>query len=236
MTINGWLQILVYGLVLLAVTKPLGVYMHRVFESPERPLPRVFGPLERWSLRLCGVDAAKEQTWKEYTLALLLFSLVGLLVTYLILRVQHLLPFNPQAFGAVAPDLAFNTAVSFTTNTNWQAYGGESTMSYFSQMAALAWHNFISAAAGLGVALALARGLTRRANKGGEAPRTLGNFWADLIRSINYVFLPICVVAALALVSQGVIQTLQPYQTEADGSLHRPGDQKGRQRSGDQGR
>ncbi|MEW6660755.1 MAG: potassium-transporting ATPase subunit KdpA [Thermodesulfobacteriota bacterium] len=213
MTFNGWLQILIYSATILTVTKPLGVYLHRVFEGPARPLPRVFGPLERWSFRLCGVEPEAEQTWKEFALALLLFSLVGLLVTYLILRVQHLLPFNPQAFGAVAPDLAFNTAVSFTTNTNWQAYGGESTMSYLSQMAALAWHNFISAGAGLGVALALARGLTRRAAKGGEAPRTLGNFWADLIRSINYVFLPICVVAALALVSQGVIQTLQPYET-----------------------
>jgi K+-transporting ATPase ATPase A chain len=213
MTSNGWLQILVYSAVILAVTKPLGVYLYRVFESPERPLPRVFGTLERWSFRLCGVDPDQEQTWKEYTLALLLFSLVGLLVSYAIMRLQHLLPFNPQDFGPVAPDLAFNTAASFTTNTNWQAYGGESTMSYFSQMAALAWHNFISAAAGLGVALALARGLTRRAAPGGEPPRTVGNFWVDLIRSINYVFLPICLAAALALVSQGVIQNLKPYQT-----------------------
>ncbi len=213
MTINGWLQISIFFLVILALTKPLGTYLYRVFESPEKPLPRVFGPLERWSFRLCGVDPEAEQTWKEYTLALLLFSLVGLLVTYAILRLQHFLPFNPQALGPVPPDLAFNTAASFTTNTNWQAYGGESTMSYFSQMAALAWHNFISAAAGLGVALALARGITRRAAKGGEAPRTLGNFWADLIRSINYVFLPICVAAALVLVSQGVIQNLKPYET-----------------------
>jgi K+-transporting ATPase ATPase A chain len=213
MTSNGWLQILVYSAVILAVTKPLGVYLYRVFESPERPLPRVFGTLERWSFRLCGVDPDQEQTWKEYTLALLLFSLVGLLVSYAIMRLQHLLPFNPQDFGPVAPDLAFNTAASFTTNTNWQAYGGESTMSYLSQMAALAWHNFISAAAGIGVALALARGLTRRAAPGGEPPRTVGNFWVDLIRSINYVFLPICLAAALALVSQGVIQNLKPYQT-----------------------
>ena len=213
MTINGWLQISIFFLVILALTKPLGTYLYRVFESPEKPLPRVFGPMERWSFRLCGVDPEAEQTWKEYTLALLLFSLVGLLVTYAILRLQHFLPFNPQALGPVPPDLAFNTAASFTTNTNWQAYSGESTMSYFSQMAALAWHNFISAAAGLGVALALARGITRRAAKGGEAPRTLGNFWADLIRSINYVFLPICVAAALVLVSQGVIQNLKPYET-----------------------
>ncbi|RJR42176.1 MAG: potassium-transporting ATPase subunit KdpA [Deltaproteobacteria bacterium] len=211
MTSNGWLQILVYGLLILAVTKPLGVYLHRVFESPERPLPRVFGPLERWSFRLCGVDPDEEQNWKEYALALLLFSLVGVAVSYLIMRAQHFLPLNPQGLGPVAPDLAFNTAVSFTTNTNWQAYGGESTMSYFSQMAALAWHNFISAAAGLGVALALARGLTRRAASGGEAPRTVGNFWGDLLRSINYVFLPVCLVSALVLVSQGVVQTFSPY-------------------------
>jgi K+-transporting ATPase ATPase A chain len=211
MTINGWLQIAVYGLLVLALTRPLGVYLYRVFESPHRPLPRVFGPLERLSFRLCGVDPEAEQTWKEYALALLLFSLVGVAVSYAILRCQHFLPLNPQNFGAVPPDLAFNTAVSFTTNTNWQAYGGESTMSYFSQMAALAWHNFISAAAGLGVALALGRGLTRRGAPGAEAPGTVGNFWADVIRCLNYVFLPGCVVAALALVSQGVIQTLSPY-------------------------
>jgi K+-transporting ATPase ATPase A chain len=213
MTINGWLQIAVYGLIMLALTKPLGVYLYRVFESPSRPLPRVFGPLERWSLRLCGVEAEREQTWTGYALALLVFSLVGLLVTYAILRLQHLLPFNPQGLGPVAPDLAFNTAVSFTTNTNWQAYSGETTMSYLSQMAALAWHNFISAAAGMAVALALARGLTRRAPGGGEAPRTLGNFWADLLRGIVYVLLPLSLVGALALVTQGVIQTLKPYQT-----------------------
>jgi K+-transporting ATPase ATPase A chain len=159
------------------------------------------------------VNPEAEQTWIEYALSVLLFSLVSLVVTYAILRLQQVLPFNPQALDSVPPDLAFNTAVSFTTNTNWQAYGGESTMSYFSQMAGLAWHNFLSAAVGLGVALALARGITRRAAPGQEAPRTLGNFWADLIRAINYVFLPICVVGALALVSQGVIQTLKPYET-----------------------
>lgn len=213
MTAKGWLQIAVYGLVVLAITKPLGIYLYRVFEGASRPWPRVFGPLERWSLRLCGVDVKQEQTWKEYALALLLFSLVGLLVSYLIMRVQQWLPLNPQGLGPVGPDLAFNTAVSFTTNTNWQAYSGESTMSYFSQMAALAWHNFTSAAAGLGVALVLARGLTRRATGVAETARTLGNFWVDLIRNINYIFLSFCLVAALILVSQGVIQTLKPYQT-----------------------
>jgi potassium-transporting ATPase potassium-binding subunit len=211
MTIQGWLQILIYGLAILALTKPLGVYLFRVLEGPHRPLPRVFGPLERWSFRLCGLDPGQEQTWKEYALGLLLFSLAGVLVSYAILRLQHFLPLNPQGLGPVDPDLAFNTAVSFTTNTNWQAYSGETTMSYFSQMAALAWQNFVSAAAGLGVALALARGLTRRAVGGGPAPQTIGNFWTDLIRSILYVFLPICLVVALVLVSQGVIQTLSPY-------------------------
>jgi K+-transporting ATPase ATPase A chain len=212
-TASGWLQIIFFSLMILALTRPLGVYLHRVFEGPQRPWPRVFGPLERWSFRACGVDPAAEQTWKEYAVSLLLFSLVGLLVSYAILRLQHLLPLNPQGLGPVAPDLAFNTAVSFTTNTNWQAYGGESTMSYFSQMAALAWHNFTSAACGIALALVLARGITRRAPAGKEAPRTLGNFWADLLRGINYVLLPISAVAALALVSQGVVQTLRPYAT-----------------------
>jgi len=211
MTWNGWLQIAIYGLTVLALTKPLGVYLYRVFEGPDRPLGLVFGPLERWSFRWCGVEAKQEQTWKEYALALLFFSMAGVLVTYAILRVQHLLPLNPQSLGPVAPDLAFNTAVSFMTNTNWQAYSGETTMSYFSQMAGLAWHNFISAAAGMAAALALARGLTRRASEGGEPPRTIGNFWADLLRCLIYVLLPVCLVVALVLVSQGVIQTFSPY-------------------------
>ncbi|MHB8068151.1 MAG: potassium-transporting ATPase subunit KdpA [Desulfobaccales bacterium] len=213
MTSNGWLQISMFFLVILAFTKPLGVYLYRVFEGPDRPLPRIFGPLERLSFRLCGVDQDAEQTWKEYALALLLFSLVGALATYAILRLQQVLPFNPQGMGPVSPDLAFNTAISFMTNTNWQSYSGESTMSYFSQMAALAWHNFTSAASGIALALALARGITRRAAAGKEAPRTLGNFWADLIRGINYILLPLSLVAALVLVSQGVIQTLKPYET-----------------------
>ncbi|HEX9507047.1 MAG TPA: potassium-transporting ATPase subunit KdpA, partial [Myxococcales bacterium] len=159
--------------------------------------------------RLCGVDPSKEQTWTGYSLALLLFSAIGLLVTYLIQRLQHLLPLNPQGFAAVGPDLAFNTAASFTTNTNWQSYSGESTMSYLTQMLGLAWHNFTSAAAGIGVALAIARGLTRRA--GPEGAKTLGNFWVDLIRSILYVLLPVSIVGALFVVSQGVIQNLSAY-------------------------
>jgi len=208
-TAIGWLQILVFFAAIVAVTKPLGVYMFRVFEGDRQPLPRSFGRLERLCCRLAGVDPGKEQTWKQYAFALLVFSAVGLVVTYLIQRLQHVLPFNPQHFGAVEPTSAFNTAASFTTNTNWQGYSGEATMSYLTQMAGLAWHNFTSAAAGIGVALALGRGLTRRA--GPEGPKTLGNFWVDLIRGIVYVFLPLSIVFGLVLVWQGVIQNLAPY-------------------------
>ena len=209
MTAVGWIQIVVFFLVILALTKPLGAFMFRVFEGEAQPLPRVFGPVERFLLRLCGVNGKKEQTWREYAVALLLFSAFGMLVTYAIQRLQQVLPFNPQGLAAVGPDLSFNTAASFTTNTNWQAYTGESTMSYLTQMAGLAWHNFTSAAAGIGVALALARGLTRHVSAGGQ--KTLGNFWVDVIRAIVYVLLPISVVVALVLVSQGVIQNLSPY-------------------------
>jgi K+-transporting ATPase ATPase A chain len=210
MTLAGWSQILAFALVILAVTKPLGNYLFRVFESEHQPLPRVLGPLERGLCRLCGVDPRAEQTWREYALALILFSAAGLLVTYAILRLQHLLPLNPQGLAAVGPELAFNTSASFTTNTNWQSYAGESTMSYLAQMAGLAWHNFTSAAAGIGVALALARGLTRRPAT--DQPRTLGNFWVDVIRSLVYVLLPISIVGALVLVSQGVIQSFSAYR------------------------
>ncbi len=210
MTANGWLQIGLFALVIFALTKPLGLYVFRVFEGERRPLPRVFGPVERALYRLSGVDPTKEQDWKGYTISMLVFSALGLLVTYGIERLQHVLPLNPQHLGAVAPDLAFNTAVSFTTNTNWQNYGGESTMSYLTQMAGLAWHNFTSAAVGIGVALALARGLTRHPGPGG--PKTLGSFWVDLIRSIVYVLLPISIVGTVLLVALGVPQTLSAYR------------------------
>src|SRR5438105_3732487 len=210
MTVAGWLQIAVFLLLIAALAKPLGVYLHRVFEGVRQPLPKLLGPIERFLCRLCGVDPSKEQTWLQYTLALLVFSLLGLVVTYAIERLQGALPLNPQKFAAVPPDLAFNTAASFTTNTNWQAYSGESTMSYLTQMAGLAWHNFTSAAAGIGVALALARGLTRRG--GPDAPRTLGNFWVDLVRATLYVLLPLSFVAALLLVWQGVIQDFSAYR------------------------
>jgi potassium-transporting ATPase potassium-binding subunit len=158
MTLNGWVQILLFAALIVALTKPLGLYLFRVFEGEQPPLPRIFGPLERLLYKLGGVAPTREQTWVEYALSLLVFSLLGVLVTFLLLRLQGVLPLNPQGLPGVESALAFNTAVSFTTNTNWQAYVGETTMSYLSQMAALAWHNFTSAA-GMGVALALARGL-----------------------------------------------------------------------------
>ncbi|OJH41493.1 potassium-transporting ATPase subunit KdpA [Cystobacter ferrugineus] len=208
MTLLGWSQILLLLALVLALTRPVGAYLFRVFEGPVQPLPRVLGPVERLLLRLCGASPAREQTWGQYTLALLAFSLVGMLATYAVLRLQHVLPLNPQGLPAVGPELAFNTAASFTTNTNWQSYAGESTLSYLSQMLGLATHNFTSAAAGLGVALALARGFTRR--PGPEGSKTLGNFWVDLVRGLLYVFLPLCLVYALFLVAEGVPQTFAP--------------------------
>ncbi|HET6438276.1 MAG TPA: potassium-transporting ATPase subunit KdpA [Anaeromyxobacter sp.] len=210
MTANGWLQIGLYALVILAITRPMGQYMFRVFEGARQPWPRLFGPVERFLYRLSGVDPKKEQSWRQYSAAMLLFSMVTMAVTYGIERLQPFLPFNPQHLGAVEPALAFNTAASFTTNTNWQNYGGESTMSYLSQMAGLAWHNFISAAVGMGIALALARGLTRR--RGPEAPKTLGNFWVDLIRALLYVLLPVSVLVGLAFVAMGMPETLAAYR------------------------
>ena len=209
MTANGWLQILVYFGVILAITKPLGLYLHRVFEGPNRPLARVLGPVERLLLRLCGVRGDESQSWKVYALHLLVFSAMGVVVTYLFQRLQHLLPFNPQHLAAVSTHSSFNTAASFTTNTNWQGYGGESTMSYLTQMAGLAWHNFVSAGAGIGVALVLARGLTRR---GGDAAGDgVGHFVVDLVRSLVYVLLPLSVLFGLVLAANGVIQNVSPY-------------------------
>jgi potassium-transporting ATPase potassium-binding subunit len=209
MTVNGWIQILLYMAIIFAITKPLGSYMYRVFEGDRQPLPRLFGTIERLLYKLCGVDPKQHQDWKQYTLAMLVFSAITLLVTYGIERLQHVLPLNPQNFPPVAPDLAFNTAASFTTNTNWQAYTGESTMSYLTQMAGLAWHNFMSAAIGIGIALALARGITYRLQA--SAAKTLGNFWVDLVRATVYVLLPISIPVALLLVSQGVIQNFSSY-------------------------
>lgn len=210
MTVSGWLQILAFFAVVTSLAPPLGGFLHRVLEGRRHALSRPLGWLERLVLRLAGVDG-REQAWQDYAASLLVFSGASMLVTYAIQRLQHLLPLNPQGLGPVEAGLAFNTAASFTTNTNWQGYAGESTMSYLSQMTGLAWHNFVSAAAGIAVAMALARGLTRRGD--GRGPGTVGNFWVDLARATVHVLLPISFVAALFLVSQGVIQNLAPYAT-----------------------
>src|SRR3954468_10735068 len=209
MTLNGWFQIGVFLLAILAVTAPLGRYMARVFRR-ERTWPDpALRPLKRQIYRSPGVEETREMRWTEYAVAVLLFSVVSMLVLYVMQRVQQWLPWNPQGFGAVAPDLAFNTAASFTTNTNWQAYSGESTMSYFTQMAGLAYHNFVSAAAGIAVAVAFIRGVAQKEKD------TIGNFWVDLVRGLLWVLLPICLVGALVLGSQGVVQNLRPYDTAA---------------------
>src|ERR1700681_3171121 len=203
---SGWLQFALYFVALALITKPMGLYLLQVLDANGRIwLDPVLRPLERLTYRLMGVDSSKEHDWKQYTLAMLLFSLVGCLFTYAILRLQNLLPLNPQGLGPVNADLAFNTAVSFTTNTNWQSYGGESTMSYFSQMVALAFHNFASAATGIAIAAALVRAIAR------HSANTLGNFWVDLVRVTYYLLLPICLVFAVFLVSQGMIQNFKPY-------------------------
>jgi potassium-transporting ATPase potassium-binding subunit len=208
MTANGWLQILFFLLITLLVTKPLGVFMTRVFNRERTFMDPVLRPLERLLYRLTGVDENSEMRWTEYAASMLLFSLVSMVVLYLMQRLQGYLPFNPQKFGAVTPaHLAFNTAASFTTNTNWQAYSGESTMSYFTQMAGLAYHNFVSAAVGIALAIAFIRGIARRQRD------TIGNFWVDLVRCSLWVLLPTCILGALLLVSQGVVQNLRPYDT-----------------------
>ena len=207
MTVNGWLQIIVYLAVILAVTKPVGVFMARVFNRERTFLDPVLRPVERLLYRLTLVDEEHEMRWTEYAFAMLLFSGVSMLVLYLIERTQQFLPLNPQKFAAVAPDLAFNTAASFTTNTNWQNYGGEATMSYLTQMAGLAYHNFASAAVGIALAIAFIRGISRREKE------TIGNFWVDLTRTTLWVLLPACIVYALVLVSQGVVQNFRPYDT-----------------------
>src|SRR5580698_9250729 len=201
MNAHQWVELAIYIAALVLTTKPLGLYLNRVLDANGRTwLDPVLRPLERFTYRVLCVDAAKEHGWKQYTFAMLIFSLVSCLFTYAILRLQQFLPLNPQKFGALSPHLAFNTAVSFTTNTNWQSYGGESTMSYLSQMVALAIHNFFSAAVGIAVAAALVRGIAR------QSARTVGNFWVDTVRVTYYLLVPICLVFALLLVSQGMIQ------------------------------
>ena len=218
MTANGLLQILVFFLAILALTKPLGAFMARVFTGERTWLHGALRPLEVSIYKLCGIKEDEEQRWTGYAASLLMFSLVSLLLTYLIQRIQGWLPFNPQGFGtahaaqgatAMTPDLAFNTAVSFTTNTNWQAYTPETTMSYFTNMVGLATHNFFSAAAGMAIAIALVRGFARHSSE------KIGNFWVDMTRATVYVLLPLSVVIALLFVSQGVIQNFSPYTKAA---------------------
>ncbi|MGC1434571.1 MAG: potassium-transporting ATPase subunit KdpA [Terriglobales bacterium] len=207
MTVSGWIQILLFLMLIFAVTKPLGVFMTRVFNRERTFLDPLARPVERLLYRVTGVDENHDMRWTEYAVSMLMFSGVSMLLLYLIERVQQWLPWNPQKFGAVAQDLAFNTAASFTTNTNWQNYGGESTMSYLTQMAGLAYHNFASAAVGIALAIAFVRGIARREKE------TIGNFWVDMTRATLWLLLPMCIVYAPALVSQGVVQNLKPYDT-----------------------
>ncbi|MBZ9891346.1 potassium-transporting ATPase subunit KdpA [Mesorhizobium sp. BR1-1-3] len=205
MTLNGWIQILVYCGIVILLVKPLGGYMHRVFDGDRTLLSPLFGPLERGLYRVCGTSEREEQHWTTYAVALLLFNLAGFLVLYALQRLQGSLPYNPAGMTAVEPGLAFNTAASFMTNTNWQNYGGESTMSYLVQMAGLTVQNFVSAATGIAIAIALIRGFARASGK------SIGNFWVDMTRSTLYLLLPFCVVLTLAYVWLGMPQTLGAY-------------------------
>jgi potassium-transporting ATPase potassium-binding subunit len=210
MQASGWLQLAFYVVVLALITKPMGLYLLRVLDTNGKTwLDPVLRTLERGTYRVMAVDPNKEHDWKQYTLAMLLFSLVGCLFTYAILRLQYFLPLNPQKLAGVSSDLSFNTSVSFTTNTNWQNYVGESTMSYLSQMVGLTFHNFVSAATGIAIAAALVRGIAR------HSAQTLGNFWVDLVRVTYYLLLPICLLFAVFLVSQGMIDNFKPYTKAA---------------------
>src|ERR1700685_4178316 len=208
MTFNGWLQIAVYCVLLVLLAKPLGGYMTRVFNGDRTWLSPVLGPLERFLYRISGVDETQEQHWVAYAIAMLAFSFAGFATLYGLQRLQSGLPVNPQDMTAVSPDLSFNTSVSFVTNTNWQSYVPEQTMSYLTQMAGLTVHNFVSAATGIALAIALVRGFARR------SVQTLGNFWVDLTRCVLYILLPIAIVVALIFVWQGMPQNLGAY-TEA---------------------
>jgi K+-transporting ATPase ATPase A chain len=202
----GWIQLALFVGLLLVLTKPIGIYLTMVLDIEGKTfLDPVMRPVERLLYSLLGIDPKKEQDWKQYTFSLIAFSLVGALFTYSVLRLQHLLPLNPQGLGPVTDQLAFNTAISFTTNTNWQSYAGESTMSYLSQMVGLTFHNFTSAATGIAIAAALVRGIARNSS------RTIGIFWTDLIRVTLYLLLPICLIYSVFLVSQGMIQNFNPY-------------------------
>jgi K+-transporting ATPase ATPase A chain len=206
MTENGFFQIVIYLAIVISLVKPLGWYMARVYEGKSCGLDRIFKSIEFGIFRLCGIYPDQEMEWKQYAMAMLLFNLIGIFIVYLIQRLQMFLPINPQHFSAIVPDLSFNTAVSFVTNTNWQAYGGENTLSYFSQMIGLTVQNFVSAASGMSVLIALIRGIKRCETT------TLGNFWVDTVRGVLYILLPLSIILALALISQGVIQNFHSYQ------------------------
>ncbi|HEX3124040.1 MAG TPA: potassium-transporting ATPase subunit KdpA, partial [Rhodanobacteraceae bacterium] len=207
MTANDYLQLVLYLAALLLLVKPLGAYMAQIFSDEPNRVTRIGAPVERALYRVCGIHADEDMSWTRYALVMLAFNVAGLLCVYLLQRVQQYLPLNPQDFPAVSPDSAMNTAISFATNTNWQGYGGESTMSYLTQMLGLAVQNFLSAATGIAVLIALIRGFVRRSASG------IGNFWVDVTRSTLYILLPLSFVLALILVAQGVPQNFKPYET-----------------------
>jgi K+-transporting ATPase ATPase A chain len=207
MNIYSWIQIIFYLVVLLALAKPLGAFMAKVYQGERTFLDPVLGPVEQLIYRLSGVKADEDMNWKTYAIAVMLFNVLGLLAVYALQRLQAFLPLNPQGLGAVTPDSSWNTATSFATNTNWQGYGGEVTMSYLSQMLGLTVQNFVSAATGMAVLIALIRGIVRHTAKG------IGNFWVDLTRTTLYILLPLAFIVALAIASQGVVQTFSPYKT-----------------------
>src|SRR5689334_319766 len=220
MNLSSWFQLIFYMVVLLALAKPLGSFMAKIYQGEHTFLDPVLGPLERLVYRVSGVKPEEDMNWKTYAIAVMVFNVLGLLVVYLLQRLQGVLPLNPQGLGAVTPDSSWNTATSFATNTNWQGYGGEVTMSYLSQMLGLTVQNFVSAATGMAVLIALIRGIARaplssphfqNSKIGGQ--RGVGNFWVDLTRTTLYILLPLSMVVALAIASQGVAQTFSPYKT-----------------------
>jgi K+-transporting ATPase ATPase A chain len=207
MTLNGWIQILIFCGIVILLVKPLGAYMTRVFNGERTLLSPLFAPVERGLYRLSGTSEKEEQHWTSYVFAMLLFNLAGFAILYALQRFQGFLPFNPAGMTAVGPELSFNTATSFVSNTNWQNYGGESTMSYLVQMAGLTVQNFASAATGMAIAVALIRGFARASGK------SIGNFWVDMTRATLYILLPLCIVLTIAYVYLGVPQTLGAYVT-----------------------
>ncbi len=207
MTLNGWLQIILYLIILVLLVKPLGLYMAKVYQGERTILSPVIRPLEHLAYRVAKVNSTDEMDWKNYSISVLLFSFIGFVFLYFLQRIQGFLPLNPTGMGAVTPDSALNTAVSFITNTNWQDYGGETTMSYLTQTIGLTVQNFVSAGAGMAILIAFIRGFTR------HNTHDLGNFWVDLTRSILYILLPLSIVVSLVLVSQGVVQTIKPAIT-----------------------